>query len=384
MKRGWLIFTALLLAACPLAGGLATGLAPGFFSFPPLLEKIHHPPDFDPLVFAAYAFLAIWIAWPLLVPSHFGFRPPPQPPVPTPPPRSWPRHGRLGVLLIALAWTAAWTRPSWIGPLAHYTFAPLWVGYVLAVDGLVVWRSGRSRLRDQPRAFALLFAGSAPIWWYFEYLNRFVKNWWYEGTEVFTPAAYVLFATLCFSTVLPAILETADLLLTFPRFARRYTCGPRLRGWSPAALVATLAAGAAGLMALTRWPDAAFPLTWIAPLAVTAAGLGLARHATPCHPFRDGDWSRMVTLAVAAVICGMFWEMWNFLALPKWHYAVPYVQVLHFFDMPLLGFLGYLPFGPLCWCLWALLAGLIGRQVALPGDRNTPRSTDDGQNPAPR
>jgi len=43
-------------------------------------------------------------------------------------------------------------------------------------------------------------------------------------------------------------------------------------------------------------------------------------------------------------MCGFFWEMWNFLAYPKWIYHTPGVEFLYIFEMPLLGYLGYIPF----------------------------------------
>ena len=51
---------------------------------------------------------------------------------------------------------------------------------------------------------------------------------------------------------------------------------------------------------------------------------------------------------IAALICGLFWETWNFYSLPKWLYSVPLVHRFLIFEMPLLGFSGYLPFGLLC------------------------------------
>ena len=47
--------------------------------------------------------------------------------------------------------------------------------------------------------------------------------------------------------------------------------------------------------------------------------------------------------------------MWNFWSLPKWHYSVPLVQAFHIFEMPVLGYAGYLPFGLECFCLFALV-----------------------------
>jgi len=56
-----------------------------------------------------------------------------------------------------------------------------------------------------------------------------------------------------------------------------------------------------------------------------------------------GDW-RFFVLPLAGLICGFFWEMWNYYALPKWYYTIPYVGFAKIFEMPLLGYSGYLPF----------------------------------------
>jgi hypothetical protein len=65
-----------------------------------------------------------------------------------------------------------------------------------------------------------------------------------------------------------------------------------------------------------------------------------------------GDWRPVVVPALAALICGFFWEMWNHFSLARWTYSIPYVQRFHLFEMPILGYGGYLPFGLEC-----LLAG---------------------------
>ena len=62
----------------------------------------------------------------------------------------------------------------------------------------------------------------------------------------------------------------------------------------------------------------------------------------------DGDWRRVFRFALAALICGFFWELWNFHSLAQWVYSVPYVDRFLLFEMPLLGFAGYLPFGLEC------------------------------------
>ena len=40
--------------------------------------------------------------------------------------------------------------------------------------------------------------------------------------------------------------------------------------------------------------------------------------------------------------------MWNYYSMAKWMYSIPYVQRFALFEMPVLGYMGYLPFGVLC------------------------------------
>ena len=61
-----------------------------------------------------------------------------------------------------------------------------------------------------------------------------------------------------------------------------------------------------------------------------------------------GDWRRAATWIAAALICGFFWELWNWRSLAKWFYIVPGVERWHLFEMPELGYAGYLPFGVEC------------------------------------
>ncbi|MEC8843023.1 MAG: hypothetical protein VXX42_03500, partial [SAR324 cluster bacterium] len=78
---------------------------------------------------------------------------------------AFPRHGWLGLLLIAVFWTLNWTLP---GLRTHWGFFPMWLGYCLTVDGLVFMRKGNSLLSRAPKAYALMFLISMPGWWLFE------------------------------------------------------------------------------------------------------------------------------------------------------------------------------------------------------------------------
>ena len=113
-----------------------------------------------------------------------------------------------------------------------------------------------------------------------------------------------------------------------------------------------------GLAGIGIWPGIFFPLLWIAPLLIIVSLQAIFNER---HIFSDvahGDWSFILSAAISALICGFFWEMWNYLSLAKWKYHVPYVDRFLIFEMPILGYAGYLPFGLEC----AVIACLISKK----------------------
>jgi hypothetical protein len=187
--------------------------------------------------------------------------------------------------------------------------------------------------------------------WFFEYLNRFVQNWHYLGIEDLSPLAYALFATPAFATVMPAIMSTAELLESLTP-AGALTDGVRLGspsgGSTKAGGIVLLLVACVGLAGIGVWPDFLYPLLWLAPLFILTSLKSLRSEPTIFSPLRNGDWRRLAVLSLAALICGFFWEMWNWHSFAKWIYLVPFVGEGKIFEMPALGFAGYLPFGWEC------------------------------------
>jgi hypothetical protein len=277
--------------------------------------------------------------------------------------RLFPWWGWLGLALISLFWLLAWSRFSWFAPLQTYTFTPLWLGYILTVNGFCQLRRGGSLLTDSPSFFLTLFPASALFWWFFEYLNRFVQNWHYVSIDNLSAVRYALEATISFSTVLPAVLSTTGLLATFPRLTRPLACfvplylpKPRFLAW----LVLIAAVG--GLLGIGIWPDVLYPLLWLAPLMLILGMQIVSGEEIILAPLRRGDWRPVWLPALAALICGFFWELWNWRSLAHWEYTVPLVGRFHFFEMPLLGYAGYLPFGVECLVAAGLLWKLLGKK----------------------
>jgi hypothetical protein len=253
--------------------------------------------------------------------------------------RRWPLHGWLGLALVAVFWTLNW---SLAGLRTHWGFFPLWLGYCLTVDALVFRRRGSSMLTRNPLAYAGLFLVSAPAWWLFELVNLRTQNWFYDGRKWLTDLEYFLLASLSFSTVMPAVFGTAELASTF-RWIARMRRGPVIVP-TRTTLVGLFLAGGLMLALLLAWPRYFFPFVWASVFCILEPTNVLLRNRSLLGYTARGDWRPVAALAVGCLICGFFWELWNFCSYPKWVYRVPFVDFLHVFEMPLLGYLGYIPF----------------------------------------
>jgi hypothetical protein len=343
-----LLAAAILVWGAPLAGLALAGrpLAP-YLEFPPRTGAVAHAP----FSWLAFALLSLPV---LAAAALYAYGLARARPRAAPKPRRFPWWGWLGLGLIALGWALAWNEslapPEW----RRESFTPLWVGYVVVMNALALRRSGRSPLTHRTAWLLAQFPASAVFWWLFEYLNRYVGNWYYSGIADSGAWDYFLQGTLAFSTVLPAVVSTQAWLASFPRLDAISL--PALHGHAALAWAA-LALGVTALAGIGLWPDELFAMLWLAPLLVLAGLQKLAVGESLFAPLARGDGRPVLLPALAALVCGFFWELWNWGSAAQWHYSVPYVQGLSIFEMPLLGYAGYLPFGVEC----ALVADLVAR-----------------------
>lgn len=356
------------LVAVPLLVRLAThGTMPDDWgTFPP--PRSPGVPGFNISIFILGLALAVPILGVLLAPRRFGFRAtaidPPRPRTALPP---WFWAGAL-VCLVFMAVMAGWVTEA--GALVHYCFVPMWWGFILALDGLVYSRSGgASLLARRPFTLAAIALTSTVCWYYFEYLNYFVlANWYYPNDRIFSQTGYLAWFGLAYTTVMPAVFELYALLTTSPRLRARWSDGPRL-ALSPAGWRTVTWVGAAALAALIVWPAPLFPLLWLAPLMLLAGALMRSGRWTPFTPMARGNWTPTLLIGLACVATYFVGEAWNWLSTADnpnfWRYDVPYVNVLHVFEMPALGYFGYLPFALVCWLWWLAHAALLGLDPAI-------------------
>jgi hypothetical protein len=355
------LILAVMLLGLPLLGVWVAGYPVlRYLEFPPQTRYVVHAP-FSWLAFGVITFMVLIIGLPVAIkgfnsyknttPQNIGsiFHP-------------FPWWGWVAIITGIISWILAWTRFSWFSTCQPHTFGMLWFSYIVVVNALCYRRTGQCLMTDRTGLFLLLFPVSAVFWWFFEYLNRFVQNWYYVGSE-FSPWAYFWYATLPFSTVLPAVMSTRQWFLSFSWIRQAYGSLNPIKFSHPyQTALFILVLSAAGLAGVGGWPNYLFPLLWVAPLLIISCLQAVLKESSIFSQMAEGDWSGAVSVALAATVCGGFWELWNYFSLAKWQYSIPLVHRFQIFEMPLLGYAGYLPFGLEC----AVIGGMLGRLLINP------------------
>jgi hypothetical protein len=249
-----------------------------------------------------------------------------------------PLYGWIGLALMAVFEVLLFTAG---GTLVGWFFTPVqWTGLILFLDGLYRRRHGTSLVSDHFGEFLLLCLISIGSWLVFEGYNVLLKNWRYVGLPdnpwIRFPGYIWAFATI--SPGMFLIYETlSDLLPGDDR-----TTHPRLpnRIFWPFVVF-----GAACLVIPLVKPSTHMtPLVWVGFAFLLDPINGRLGERSFLSEFFTGHYRSMLVFFFAGLVAGLLWEFWNYWALAKWHYDVPYLGDVKLFEMPILGFLGFLPF----------------------------------------
>ena len=239
-----------------------------------------------------------------------------------------------------------------------YTFfTPIqWWNYIFLADAIVAARQKRSLITGRPVEFLVMLVLSNVCWLIFEGYNLVLRNWYYIDLAS-ARWQRLLGAFAAFATIFPGIFITADLLESFGFFRDR---NPKPRVLSQGFLIASFTGGLACVV---------FPLLFPSPYIFGMVWMGFFFLADPVNYWKknssifadleNGKWQRFLLLLSAGAICGVLWEFWNYWARAKWIYTVPFTKDLKYFEMPLLGLLGFPPFALECFAMYHFTRSLL-------------------------
>jgi len=291
--------------------------------------------------------------------------------------RKLPAHFYAGIALIAameifiILNMAAIT--TWATPV-------LWTGLILACDGLLAWRTGRSVIRTG--AIFPLAVISVAGWWMFEWFNIFLSNWHYVNLVPSLKLRYAGYVW-SFATIVPGVLLTYGALNLLPgglrrapiRISRRALVAMFIAGliflFIPIVPFSMYYAGRAAdeaLFVFLRWAAN----TWYAEFTAAFVWLGFVLLLEPLNylmgnrsllgALEKGDYRPLALLSAAGLIDGLLWEFWNYWAFTKWRYTVPILGDVKIFEMPVLGYFGFVAFA---WELYNMVSLLYPRALDL-------------------
>jgi len=247
--------------------------------------------------------------------------------------------GFLGLVMIVLAELSLFLN---FVPIESYYFAIAWIGFIFLIDSFVEIISKKSLIQNNLQKFFLLFVLSAIFWWIFEFLNLGITNWDYTSGRMPMSLAQIVWRTLCFSTVLPAIFEVAELFKVLHRFdkyklAHKHKITKKL-------LYFMMIIGLITLILPLAFPKYFYPLIWACFYFLLDPINYMHNEPSLIGYLEKRKLGIIFSLAAAALVCGILWEYWNYWAPIKWTYSVPFVGFLKIFEMPILGYTGYIPF----------------------------------------
>ena len=256
--------------------------------------------------------------------------------------------------------------------LVAQNMTPLaWLGFIIFAEGVLAMQRQGSPLRRRPHHFACLCLASVPIWCVFDFINfYFMHAWDYLDIPVAFWDRFIGYF-IAFGAIVPGMLMSGQMMLNSGWFDWASSGSWRMPRWVK--WMALLAGAAMTAYAvLSRNPVGCYTLWASLVFLLDPINLKLGR------PSMFGDWQkgwygRTLAAFAGGLLCGFLWEFWNYWALSKWVYHLPFLggaEKYKYFEMPAVGLIGFIPFGIECWVMWQTLRiPLDGLVEELPDER---------------
>jgi hypothetical protein len=251
--------------------------------------------------------------------------------------KTFPVHGFFGIFLLLLSEIFLFRK---VEPFYSWFYCFAWWSYILTIDAVIYRLKGNSLFMNRRKEFLLMIPWSVFIWLIFEAGNLSLKNWYYINLPHSLIERWLGYA-IAFGTVLPGLFETTELLETIGIFK-----GTKRRKivFSKRTHIFFIFFGIFCLLSSVLSPQSFYCLIWVGFIFLLEPFNYWFRERSLLRDLEEGNGRKIYLLLGAGLICGLLWEIWNYWALSKWVYTVPFFEEAKGFEMPFLGFLGFPPF----------------------------------------
>ena len=315
-----------LTVLAPLAGALAGGASLTELLRLPLTERAWDALRPSPLVTLAAWSLMIAVIGAIVWSAHPRARS--RRTIETRTPSALPRYTWFGVFALIVAIAAV------DGGAVNLAAALITLAVTLFANADTQRRTGNSLLRQRPGYFYSLFPASLAVGWAFYWLNLWLQLWTYPAATETVP--FLLGKSADYAVLLPALLSLRQWLASYPLLLAWTTQARPLNGRaSPQEGAVLLGLAAVALVGAPLWPDCIYPLTLLAPLLLAVGLQQLRDQPTLFAGLANGDWSRVLLTAVAALLVGLLTQACNQALGPAWVIELPLIGGPNLLGLPL-------------------------------------------------
>ncbi len=215
-----------------------------------------------------------------------------------------------------------------------------WWSIILLMDGINFRLQGSSFLSRSHKLFSASALLSVPVWLVFELFNISLQNWRYLNLPdciIERWAGYFI----AFATVIPALVELSEF---FKGILPKKNLSLFQVKTGSALLTVFFLMGIAFLVLPLVFPAYFFPLVWLCFIFILEPVNYKLNLPSILKKFETGRWNDFWCWCLSGLTAGFIWEFLNFYAGSKWEYSIPYFDFAYIFEMPLLGYFGFIPF----------------------------------------
>lgn len=233
-----------------------------------------------------------------------------------------------------------------------------WWPLIIILDSVNFRMRGSSPLSESPRNFVFAAFVSIPVWLIFELFNLRLQNWSYHSLPSELPLRWLGYG-LAFASVIPAFLEFSTLFQALLKKQRIPFVGLKTTASTLNGLMVL------GLLLLTLCvvlPGLFFPFVWLGFIVLLEPLNFRLRLDSLLADAKKQNGNRIVSWLLAGFAAGILWEALNYWAGSHWEYTIPYLNFCKIFQMPVLGYGGFLPFALEVFAIYTFL-GFIRRQM---------------------
>ncbi|RQW04609.1 MAG: hypothetical protein EH225_05665 [Calditrichaeota bacterium] len=269
----------------------------------------------------------------------------------------FPWYGYLGISVFLVSeaglYSQLWFFEIYMTPLC-------WSGLILFLDALNFRLAGNSLIMTRRKEFLWMIPWSVALWYFFEFYNLFIRNWHYVGLPDDRLLRYSGYFW-SFATIWPGIYEIFEVIKNLGIFR-----SARVKPLNLTRKILTLSFGT-GLVCMF--------LPFVVPLDIATylaapVWIGMIFMLDPLNyslnrysiwrDWSNGNLSVLFQLFLTGFIAGILWEFWNYWATAKWIYTVPILGHIKIFEMPVVGYLGFIPFAVEVFVMWETVKYIMG------------------------